>query len=71
MLRLGTGSPAERALLLHVLLEAVTTEPVRTVLVGDDAITVAGDLAVRASTLGRVPPGDVPATDAPFTAVAP
>ncbi len=71
VLRLGTGSPAERALLLHVLLEAVMPDPVRTVLVGDDAITVAGDLAVRASTLGRVPPGDVPATDAPFTAVAP
>ena len=47
----GACSPAERALLLHVLLEHLGEDPVRTELAGGDAITRTPSLAVRASDL--------------------
>lgn len=51
----GCGSAPERALLLHVMLEHMGLDPVRTVVSPDrDAITRAGDLAVRASDGARV-----------------
>jgi hypothetical protein len=52
----AVASAPERALLLHVLLEAVQDLPVRTVIEEDDAITRAGDIAVRASDHARVNP---------------
>ena len=47
----GSCSPAERALLLHVLLEKAGAGSVRTELAGGDAITRTSAIAVRASDL--------------------
>lgn len=55
----GACSPVERALLVHVLLERAGATPVRTVVSGDDAITRAGNLAVRASDHSLVDPGAI------------
>lgn len=65
----GSCSPAERGLLLHVLLEQVGEAPVRTVIMDSDAITRMGDLAVRASDGSRVDPAAV-GTDGPALAHA-
>ena len=65
----GACSPAERGLLLHVLLEQVGDAPVRTAIVDGDAITCMGDLAVRASDGSRVDPAAVGA-DGPALAHA-
>ncbi len=67
----GSASAAERALLLHVLLERVGSGPVRTVLMGDDAITRSGSLAVRASDLAQVNAGVVDPAGPAFDKAAP
>lgn len=65
----GLCSPAERALLLHVLLEHVVDVPVRTVIADGDAVTRAGDLAVRASDQALIDAGAIRA-DGPALAHA-
>lgn len=60
----GSCSPAERALLLHVLLEQAGAESVRTELAGGDAVVRTSAIAVRASDLSRVDP-DLIAADGP------
>lgn len=67
----GSASPAERALMLHVLLERIDGGPVRTVLMGDDAVTRSGSLAVRASDLAQVDAGVVDPAGRAFDEVAP
>lgn len=63
----GSGSPAERGVLLHVLLEHSGDEPVRTIVTPDhDAITCSGALAVRASDGARVHPAPAPGDRPPL-----
>lgn len=50
----GSCSPAERAVLLHVLLEHAGANPVRTELIGEDAVVHTAWMAVRASDLSRL-----------------
>lgn len=57
----GTCSPAERAVLLHVLLERAGAESVRTELIDGDAVTRTDAFAVRASDLARLDPDTISA----------
>lgn len=62
----GSCSPAERAVLLHVLLERAGASSVRTELIGDDAVTRTPAFAVRASDLAQVDPGAISAEGPPL-----
>ena len=64
VLAFGTGSDRDRALLLHVLLEAVSDQPVVTALLEDDTFVCVGDETVRMSDLARLPLGETAAADA-------
>ena len=62
----GCCSPAERALLLHVLLEHAGHQAVRTMLTDVDAITRIPTMAVRASDGARLPSSAIPADGPAF-----
>lgn len=62
----GSCSPAERGLLLHVLLEHLGQGPVRTEIVGGDALTRIPSMVVRASDSVRLDAGAVRAEGPAF-----
>ncbi|WP_328361754.1 hypothetical protein OG976_10920 [Mycobacterium sp. NBC_00419] len=62
----GCCSPAERGLLLHVLLENLGCAPVHTELIDGDAITRTPDFSVRASDLARLPGAAAPVEGSAF-----